>query len=132
MLTGLNHITITVADLQRSLHFYRDRLGFKAHVKWRSGAYLSLGDLWFCLAAGRPGAHTDYSHIAFTADAAAIAALRARLRAQGVREWQDNSSEGDSIYILDPDDHKLEIHNGSLQSRLANLQQAPYAELEWL
>ena len=34
MILGLNHITIAVSDLERSIRFYRDTLGFAAHVKW--------------------------------------------------------------------------------------------------
>ncbi len=54
MLKGLNHITIAVSDLERSLDFYINALGFKGHVKWRQGAYLSLGDLWLCLSVDKP------------------------------------------------------------------------------
>ena len=32
--------------------------------------------------------------------------------------WKDNRSEGDSLYFLDPDGHRLELHAGSLASRL--------------
>ncbi len=34
MILGLNHITIAVSDLERSIRFYRDTLGFAAHAKW--------------------------------------------------------------------------------------------------
>lgn len=58
MLTGLNHLTLAVTDVDRSLDFYRDLLGFVPHARWQSGAYLSLGELWLCLsldAARSPG-----------------------------------------------------------------------------
>lgn len=45
MLTGLNHLTLASGDLERSLTFYRDLLGFQPHVRWDGGAYLSLGAL---------------------------------------------------------------------------------------
>jgi catechol 2,3-dioxygenase-like lactoylglutathione lyase family enzyme len=66
MLTGLNHITIAVSDLERSLAFYIKAIGFKGHVKWKRGAYLSLGDLWLCLSVDKPDEKHDYTHIAFT------------------------------------------------------------------
>jgi catechol 2,3-dioxygenase-like lactoylglutathione lyase family enzyme len=49
MLTGLNHLTLAVRDLPRSIAFYRDLLHFHLDAKWDTGAYLHLGDLWLCL-----------------------------------------------------------------------------------
>lgn len=34
--------------------------------------------------------------------------------------------EGASFYFLDPDGHKLEVHVGDLQSRLATCRHKPY------
>ncbi|SHO58941.1 fosfomycin resistance glutathione transferase [Vibrio quintilis] len=132
MLSGLNHITIAVSDLERSLHFYTQTLGMKAHVKWEQGAYLSVGSLWFCLSCDQLCPKDDYTHIAFDIPAAHFAAYVECLRLQGVREWKMNRSEGQSLYILDPDGHKLEIHSGDLKSRLESLKFSPYSGLEWL
>lgn len=49
MLSGLNHLTLAVTDLQRSFDFYRTVLGFRPHALWSRGAYLSVGQLWLCL-----------------------------------------------------------------------------------
>lgn len=49
MLTGLNHLTLAVRDLQRSLAFYRDVLQLDVEATWDNGAYLSLPGLWLCL-----------------------------------------------------------------------------------
>ena len=65
MLKGLNHITIAVSDLDASLRFYTQLLGMKAHVRWDKGAYLSLGNLWFCLSCDEVSPAKDYSHLAF-------------------------------------------------------------------
>jgi hypothetical protein len=40
--------------------------------------------------------------------------------------WQENRSEGASLYFLDPDGHKLEIHAGDWQTRLAAMKQDPW------
>lgn len=132
MLKGLNHITIAVSDIERSLKFYVKVLGFKGHVKWYSGAYLSLGDLWFCLLLDNPDSREDYTHLAFDVDESMYGEISSLLCESGVHQWKINSSEGDSLYILDPDGHKLEIHSGSLQSRLDNLRTSPYKGLVWL
>lgn len=51
MLTGMNHLTLAVTDLDRSLHFYRDILKMTLHTRWKYGAYLTCGELWICLSA---------------------------------------------------------------------------------
>lgn len=132
MLLGINHITIAVSDLERSILFYRDILGFTAHVKWDNGAYLSVGELWFCLSCDDPCSKDDYSHIAFDIAPDQFEDFKARVLSKGVSQWKNNKSEGLSLYILDPDGHKLEIHVGDLQSRLSSLKAHPYKGLVWL
>lgn len=132
MLKGLNHITIAVSDLERSLVFYTELLGMKAYVRWNTGAYLSLGGVWFCLSCDKPAPSLDYSHIALDIAEQNFAEFVAKLCKAGVPEWKQNSSEGLSVYFLDPDGHKLEAHCGDLQTRLEALKHKPYAGLVWL
>lgn len=132
MLTGLNHITIAVSDLERSLDFYINALGFKGHVKWKQGAYLSLGDLWLCLSVDKPDEKSDYSHIAFSISQQDFTDFSLKLIQLNIAQWKENKSEGESLYLLDPDGHKLEIHSGDLYSRLESIKHQPYEGLEWL
>ncbi len=132
MLRGLNHITIAVSDLDRSLRFYTDILGVQGHVRWDSGAYLSLGSVWICLSIDKAAPAQDYSHIAFDIAESDFLPFAEKLRQAGGTEWKQNSSEGQSIYFLDPDGHQFEAHSGSLQSRLNSLTQTPYSGLVWL
>jgi catechol 2,3-dioxygenase-like lactoylglutathione lyase family enzyme len=125
--TGLNHITLAVADVERSLTFYRDLLGLKVRAVWPSGAYLEAGQLWLCLIhddLARTSPHPDYSHFAFSVSEAGYAALNERLVSECVL-WKEDKSEGKSTYFLDPDGHKLEIHIGSLETRLAHYLKNP-------
>jgi catechol 2,3-dioxygenase-like lactoylglutathione lyase family enzyme len=131
MITGTNHITFTVGDLSSSIEFYRDLLGMKLHVFWDSGAYLTAGDIWLCLSLGVPKPASDYTHVAFSVDEKEFSKLRSRLRQAGVEEWKQNSSEGDSVYLLDPNGHRLEVHCGTLATRLAELEKTPYKGLVW-
>ena len=121
--TGLNHITLAVTDLPRSMAFYRELLGATLRAEWSNGAYLELGSIWLCLTrAETVTPRTDYTHIAFsTGD---YTALAKRISAQAPL-WQDNSSEGGSVYFLDPDGHRLELHDGDLESRLAHYRAHP-------
>ncbi|BFM51232.1 hypothetical protein THO17_33950 [Marinomonas sp. THO17] len=128
---GINHLTLQVSNLTRSLAFYIDQLGFCGEVRWASGAYLSYGDAWLCLSLGEPNIDAnDYTHYAFDVSEQTLQALQKRQAEFNV--WQANQSEGGSIYIADPDGHKLEFHIGSLSSRLASLKQEPYKGLIWL
>ncbi|PAR45899.1 hypothetical protein CGT94_18000 [Vibrio metoecus] len=132
MISGLNHITLAVSDLERSLKFYIDTLGFTGHVKWDSGAYISIGDVWLCLSCDSPCPKTDYTHIAFDICSENFELFSSRLISFDIEIWKQNISEGQSIYILDPDGHKLKIHVGSLNSRLETLKSKPYSGLVWL
>lgn len=134
MLTGLNHLTLAVTDLKRSVVFYGDLLQLQLEATWDTGAYLSLPGLWLCLSLDplRESAPVaDYTHYAFSISAADFPLFVERLRSAKVQEWRDNRSEGASFYFLDPDGHKLEAHVGDLASRLAACQQRPYAGMKF-
>jgi len=131
VLRGLNHITIAVSDLENSFAFYASTLGMKPVAKWDSGAYLSVNDLWVCLSVDEVSPAEDYSHISFTIEESDFHPYCAKLVSSGVETWKVSTSEGKSLYILDPDRHKLEIHVGSLVSRLKELKSKPYKGLMW-
>ncbi len=121
-ISGLNHLTLAVSELERSIAFYRDVLGFRLRAQWDEGAYLEAGSLWLCLSLDhvmRSAPHPDYTHVAFDVSPDAFDVLSGRVRASTTL-WKDNKSEGPSLYFLDPDGHKLELHVGSLTSRLAH------------
>ncbi|MBC3208322.1 fosfomycin resistance glutathione transferase [Pseudomonas sp. SWRI111] len=134
MLTGLNHLTLAVRDLNRSLRFYRDVLQLRVEATWDSGAYLSLPGLWLCLSLDplrKTEPSADYTHYAFSVSAADFPVFVQHLRTVDVEAWRDNRSEGASFYFLDPDGHKLEVHVGDLASRLAACRQKPYAGMRF-
>lgn len=131
MITGINHITFAVRDLDSSIRFYRDFLGMKLRVFWDAGAYLTAGDAWVCLSLGEPEPAKDYTHVAFSFSGKALTELRAKRSEFGVEEWKQNGSEGDSLYLLDSNGHRLELHCGTLSTRLAELDKSPYRGLVW-
>jgi catechol 2,3-dioxygenase-like lactoylglutathione lyase family enzyme len=119
---GLNHLTLAVTDLERSVAFYRDVLGLELRALFEDGAYLEAGPLWLCLSvdpAAAVAVRADYTHYAFDVAAKDFEALGERVRRRAT-VWKDNRSEGASLYFLDPDGHRLELHVGSLASRLAH------------
>jgi catechol 2,3-dioxygenase-like lactoylglutathione lyase family enzyme len=130
MIGALNHLTLSVRELDRSFAFYVNVLGFRPLARWLNGAYLLAGEeTWICLtlaASAQPELRSGYTHAAFSVTPAAFAAATVRIRASRAPEWQADSSEGASLYFLDPDGHKLEIHAGDWRLRLAACRARPY------
>lgn len=135
MLRGINHITLAVSDLDASFNFYTKTLEMQPLLRWDKGAYLLAGDLWLCLAldldANKTSLEKDYTHISFDVAPSEFESYSTRLLSAGITRWKENSSEGKSLYFLDPDGHKLEIHVGSLNSRLQELKSKPYKGTQW-
>ncbi|EJF7711297.1 MULTISPECIES: fosfomycin resistance glutathione transferase [Providencia] len=136
MLNGINHLTLAVTDLDKSISFYQSLLGMKLHASWKKGAYISCGDLWLCLSLDTTRhflspEKTDYTHYAFNVDAKDFLIVVDRLMQANVIVWKENKSEGDSFYFLDPDGHKLELHVGGLLQRLKSCQENPYEEMKF-
>ena len=80
MLQSLNHLTLAVSDLQKSVTFWHELLGLALHARWNTGAYLTCGDLWVCLSYDEarqyvPPQESDYTHYAFSVAAEQFAEL---------------------------------------------------------
>ena len=76
--------------------------------------------MWITLIADEAAApRPDYTHTAFTVAPEDFEAISRRALEAGARVWQQNQSEGESLYVLDPDGHKLELRVSGLQARLA-------------
>lgn len=136
--TGLHHASLTVADLDRSLHFYRDLLGvpvreqvdaaaetFSAVSGEAAGqvriADLDLGDgrVLELIERGDTGAPPDHagSHIAFQVDD--IVATHRRLVKAGVKARSKPQPLGPEagrhwagcivVYLTDPDGATVEL-----------------------
>lgn len=126
---GINLITIAAQDLERSFAFYRDVMGFKPLMKHSKGAYFLVGESWFCIELDlqtRTVPLPEYTHFAFGISQDGFNSITQKIKSSGVRIWQNNKSEGDSLYFLDPDNHKLEVHVGNWRSRLKSAKEKPW------
>ena len=135
MISGLSHITLSVRQLSRSYSFYVDMLGCRPIARWPRGAYLTAGDLWLCLImedCTRSGPLPEYTYFAFHVADDVFDELADRIRSSGATIFQDNVTEGPSLYFLDPGGHKLEIHIGDLASRMSAAKKAPWEGLQFL
>jgi len=134
MITGLNHITLAVKDINASFNFYRNVLSLKPLCKWDKGAYFLSGDCWFCLNVDDQRAPNHcYTHYAFSVSAEHFDTVAKRIVHSGAPIFKDNTSPGESLYFLDPDGHKLEIHVGNWQTRIAVKKENPgnWLNIEW-
>jgi catechol 2,3-dioxygenase-like lactoylglutathione lyase family enzyme len=133
MITGINHITLAVKNLEESFKFYQEILGFKPLAKWKKGAYFLAGDLWFCLIQDentKESLQKEYTHIAFTVSEQDFEKISDRIKGSQTQIWQDNTSEGASLYFTDPNHHKLEIHVSDLATRIKAAKENPWEGLE--
>ncbi len=119
MIHGMNHITLAVKDINKSFKFYVDILGLKPLCKWDKGAYFLVNDFWFCLNVdANREINPCYTHYAFSLHADDFHKMSDRIIQSGVHVFKGNTSPGESLYFLDPDGHKLEIHVGNWQARI--------------
>ncbi len=127
MITGLAHVCFTVRDLDRSLAFYCDGLGFSKAFDFvresgeRYGAYISAGPRVFIeLFAGEHAASAEspsFRHICLEVDD--IESTVAELHGKGIAVG--NISLGlDNTYqawLTDPDGNRIELHAYTENSR---------------
>jgi catechol 2,3-dioxygenase-like lactoylglutathione lyase family enzyme len=118
MITGINHITLTVADIRATFDFYTEVLGLRPVMRSEWSAYFLAGETWVAVVKGDPREDGRYDHVAFGVADADFPTLCRAIRSAGCAEWKSNESEGASFYFLDPSGNKFEIHCGTLESRI--------------
>ncbi len=119
MINGINHITLAVKEIDKSFAFYKDILGLKPLVKWDKGAYFLSGDFWFCLNVDeKREPNPCYTHYAFTVHQDNFTIMAKKIINSGAHIFKENSSPGESLYFLDPNGHRLEIHACNWQDRI--------------
>src|SRR5438046_521393 len=119
-LEGIDHVALSVRDIERSAEWYIDVLGFERRYQgmWNGiPTFIGKGNTAIALF---PPRHDDSSsgtrsnkirmlHLAFRANRENFLGARQELKKRGIRfEFQDHEISH-SIYFRDPDGHQLEI-----------------------
>ena len=115
--TGMGPVGLTVADLERSLDYYRDAIGLDVLERENGRAVLSAGTNRLLILDEVPGArpapgHTGLYHFALLVpERAALArwlahAIRDRVELTGLSDHDVS----EAIYLRDPDYHGIEIY----------------------
>ncbi len=112
--SGFDHLALRVADLPRSIAFYRDHLGGKITSQSANAAFLDIGEHWIALfgrgarSTGFPATEPGVDHISFhSTKHRSLDERMGVLRAHGL----DPSSPAGSnrVYFRDPDGVILQL-----------------------
>jgi catechol 2,3-dioxygenase len=118
----IGHVHLTVSDLERSLAFYRDLLGFEVTTHYgNSAVFLSAGGYHHHIAlntwAGRgatppPPGHTGLYHFAilFPHRKALAKVVRLLLEANYPLTGSADHGVSEAIYLNDPDGNGVELY----------------------
>jgi catechol 2,3-dioxygenase-like lactoylglutathione lyase family enzyme len=119
-ITGLDHVVLNVADVERSLAFYRDELGLEpVRVdEWRRGeapfpsVRVDAGTILDLLATARTGVNAD--HLCLVVEPVDLAAIKASGRfvvLDGPATRFGARGNGTSLYVQDPDGNTVELRH---------------------
>ena len=120
---GIDHINMSVGDLEASIRFYTTVFGFEIREDHRDRAgkpYVIMGTgkvAYLAIyqdASARQPKHPHFNHFGFVVGP--LDAARARLQALGIAWLYDDEDDGlfvwahsRSTYIQDPDGHEIEL-----------------------
>jgi catechol 2,3-dioxygenase-like lactoylglutathione lyase family enzyme len=119
-LEGIDHVALGVHDIERSVKWYTEVLGFELlHEGMWDGVptFIGKGNTGIALfpaglnAKSTPSGHRDLRmlHLAFRVNRENFLAAQRELEKRGINfEFQDHEISH-SIYFRDPDGHQLEI-----------------------
>ncbi|WP_436857539.1 FosB/FosD family fosfomycin resistance bacillithiol transferase [Mammaliicoccus sciuri] len=125
MIKSINHICYSVSNLNESIYFYKDILCGDLLLIGETTAYFDIGGLWVALNEEKDIPRNEiqysYTHTAFTIDESEYNSWYRWLKKNNVNILEGRTRDvrdKKSIYFIDPDGHKLELHTGTLENRM--------------
>jgi ureidoacrylate peracid hydrolase len=107
----LHHLLLEVADLDRSLGFYQDVLGFTVRKRepFRGGRDLVVTDQGLGLVTRDGGPRGGLEHLCFSARGVDALAERARAAGHAIVRGPGPGPYGRTVYLEDPDGNQVEL-----------------------
>ncbi len=122
---SINHYTLSVSDLEKSIEFYQNVFDAVLLVKGDKLAYFDLNGLWLALNLEqdipRNEIYNSYTHLSFSIKDQEYPDILEKLKSLNVNIIESrprHPEEGKSIYFRDPDGHYFEFHTKTRQDRL--------------
>lgn len=123
---GINHITFSVSNLEKSIEFYKNVFEARLLVRGEKLAYFDLNGIWLALNVqkdiSRNQIYESYTHISFSIDEKNYQMILKKLKDQNVdiREGRPRHEEEEkSIYFRDLDGHLFEFHTKTRDDRIS-------------
>jgi len=127
MIKGVSHITIIIADLEKTARLFCEGLGAEEvydskprNFSLSREKYFILTGIWLVAMEGDQS-ERSYRHIAFKVEEKDIAAIGKRITGLGATIAAPRArvpGEGQSLYFYDFDNNLFELHTGGLKERL--------------
>lgn len=127
-LEGIDHVALSVRDVEKSARWYVEVLGFERRYEgmWNGvPTFIGKGATALALFPAKPTATEPSSsrnevkllHLAFRATRQGFLAAQAELNRRGIRFRFQDHEISHSIYFSDPDGHHLEVTTYDLSER---------------
>jgi catechol 2,3-dioxygenase-like lactoylglutathione lyase family enzyme len=109
----LNHASLIVADLDRSVAFYRRVFGLTVKSQQTGGVNLAVGDAFLGIYQGGANAEPHINHVCFGLRDFDPARTIAALETVGVRAESRERDGVTQVYCVDPDNLRIQLQDVS-------------------
>jgi glutathione S-transferase fosA2 len=109
----LNHVSLIVSDLDRSVDFYQRLFGLPVKSRQTGGVNLAVGDSFVGVYQGRPGGEAEINHFCFGLPNFDPDRTVAALAAAGVPGESRVRDGVPQVYCADPDGLRVQLQDAS-------------------
>ena len=117
----LNHASLIVSDLDRSVAFYQATFGLPVKSTQQGGVNLAVGDAFLGIYQGGANAMPHINHFCFGIRGFDAARSVAALEAQGLRAESRERDGVTQVYTADPDGLRIQLQDVSFCGGLGAL-----------